>query len=618
MKFVFLMVLFGLTVVLTTVWAKIGYQGSVEKALVEEGAVILKEAGFTGVELAFDHLDAKLSGTVDHEGDKEKILALLAAKLPAARLPEHAESGLVIRPTLKPWVGVSRESKGAPLMVTGRIAALEEANRELLGARLLGVAGVANIENQIILDPMRLPFPQMAELASLVAGLLPHSDGVKVICQDGRLVLEGRLPNAGMKASLLELAASIAAVSLEDRIVVESIAAPLPSSELKITRNRFGFTLTGVLASAEIKSKLLELIRSSDPAARMTERIEVLSSGAVASWEANFSALIPTLLSNLAGELTAEFGPEQIRLIGEAKDETTKTDVLRAFLVLKETQPSLEILSEIKSGSTMPAADGPTILVVLKGGKMTLDGVVPQEDFVAPLVELLKKSAPGIEIVADFQVSDKHSTQAWLNRLGDIVIEMLLRTEESMLSVEKGAVTLTGIAKESTGRQILNNAMLNTLPPDYTMANELTIAGQPLPGEGPSPEARGILVGNLAAVPVYFASNSDIIDDENRDEVAKIAELLAGLPDGETCIITGFADNVGNAEYNEALSLRRAASVRAQLASLGVAAERLSTKSQIDDVSSIPKSERWKSRRVEVTIGGTTASPAPGSESAPR
>lgn len=618
MKFVFLMVLFAFTVVLTTVWAKIGYQGSVEKALVEEGGLILSEAGFAGVKLTFDHLDARLSGTVDHLEDREKVLALLAEKLPAARLPKDAALGLVIRPTLAPWVGVSRESKVAPLMVTGRIAELEEANRELLGSRLHGVAGVAQIENQIILDPMRLPFLQMAELASIAAGLLPHSDAVQVLCKDGRLVLEGRLPNAGMKASLLELAASISSVSVEDRIVVESISSPLPSSELKITRNRFGFTLTGVLASAEIKASLLESIRSVDPAAKLTERIEILSSGAVASWEANFAGIIPTLLANLSGELTAEFGPEQIRLIGVTKDEITKNDILRACLVLKESQPSLEILSEIKSGTMTAAAEGPTILVVLRGGKMTLDGLVPQDDFVSPLVELLKKSAPGVEIVADFQVSEEHPPQAWLNRLGDIVIEMLLRTDESMLSVEKGVATLTGIAKETTGRQILNNAMLNTLPVDYTMANELTIAGQPLPGEGLSAEARATLVSSLAAIPVYFGSNSDIIDDENRDEVAKIAELLSGVPVEETFIITGVADNVGNAPYNEALSLRRADSVRAQLASLGVVAERLSTKSQIDDVSSIPKSERWKSRRVEVTIGSAAASANRGTEVVPQ
>jgi OOP family OmpA-OmpF porin len=110
---------------------------------------------------------------------------------------------------------------------------------------------------------------------------------------------------------------------------------------------------------------------------------------------------------------------------------------------------------------------------------------------------------------------------------------------------------------------------------------------------------------------VYFASNSDIIDSENRDEVAKIVGLLSGVPVEEAFVITGFADNVGNAEYNEALSLRRAGSVRAQLASLGVVAERLTTKSQIDDVGGIPKDERWKSRRVEVTLGSTVPSGDP-------
>jgi OOP family OmpA-OmpF porin len=45
----------------------------------------------------------------------------------------------------------------------------------------------------------------------------------------------------------------------------------------------------------------------------------------------------------------------------------------------------------------------------------------------------------------------------------------------------------------------------------------------------------------------------------------------------ETLVVTGYADHLGKAAYNDALSVRRALAVKAQLVSNGIPANRIYT-----------------------------------------
>jgi OOP family OmpA-OmpF porin len=66
--------------------------------------------------------------------------------------------------------------------------------------------------------------------------------------------------------------------------------------------------------------------------------------------------------------------------------------------------------------------------------------------------------------------------------------------------------------------------------------------------------------------------------------------------------VTGFADNIGNAQYNLQLSLRRAESVEKALVASGIDPERVSKESKGEDVSRVSSRDRWKSRRVEIQL----------------
>ncbi len=80
--------------------------------------------------------------------------------------------------------------------------------------------------------------------------------------------------------------------------------------------------------------------------------------------------------------------------------------------------------------------------------------------------------------------------------------------------------------------------------------------------------------------PVLFAFDSDELEPVGVAMLHEVASMLRARPDLELVQIQGFADERGSAEYNQALSRRRAERVRAWLVEHDVAAERLTTDPQ--------------------------------------
>jgi peptidoglycan-associated lipoprotein len=74
--------------------------------------------------------------------------------------------------------------------------------------------------------------------------------------------------------------------------------------------------------------------------------------------------------------------------------------------------------------------------------------------------------------------------------------------------------------------------------------------------------------------PIYFAYDSDQLDDASKKTLAANAEVLRTYG---TWVITveGHCDERGTAEYNLALGDRRAHAARTYLVSLGIAADRM-------------------------------------------
>jgi peptidoglycan-associated lipoprotein len=101
-----------------------------------------------------------------------------------------------------------------------------------------------------------------------------------------------------------------------------------------------------------------------------------------------------------------------------------------------------------------------------------------------------------------------------------------------------------------------------------------------------------------AFAPVYFDYDSAQIADSERSKIETVAQSLK-QNDAHAVIIEGNCDERGSNEYNLTLGERRAQAIRSYLAGLGIAAERIQTKSYGEEkpVSAGHDEESWAANR---------------------
>jgi len=104
---------------------------------------------------------------------------------------------------------------------------------------------------------------------------------------------------------------------------------------------------------------------------------------------------------------------------------------------------------------------------------------------------------------------------------------------------------------------------------------------------------------------INFPFDSAVIPESEAPKVDEFATFLKDSPAYKTELV-GYADSIGTEEYNQKLSERRAAAVKAQLEKDGIAADRLTAtgKGEADPVATNKTKEgRWLNRRVDAVLG---------------
>lgn len=104
--------------------------------------------------------------------------------------------------------------------------------------------------------------------------------------------------------------------------------------------------------------------------------------------------------------------------------------------------------------------------------------------------------------------------------------------------------------------------------------------------------------------PLVFAFDSDVVSDTGRSDVTRVARQLREL-DVERVLVYGHTDNVGTAQYNQALSQRRAEAIVRVLAEAEFPATRITAKGLASSVAIAPNTTpegRAKNRRVVIVV----------------
>lgn len=112
--------------------------------------------------------------------------------------------------------------------------------------------------------------------------------------------------------------------------------------------------------------------------------------------------------------------------------------------------------------------------------------------------------------------------------------------------------------------------------------------------------AQKIVVSNL-----NFASNSAELNAESRAILDKVAASIRANPTVKLIAVTGYSDDRGAADYNKALSERRAKSVADYLVSQGLAASKVSSRGMGEEnpiADNATADGRRANRRVEIDL----------------
>ena len=130
---------------------------------------------------------------------------------------------------------------------------------------------------------------------------------------------------------------------------------------------------------------------------------------------------------------------------------------------------------------------------------------------------------------------------------------------------------------------------------------------KPEPKPEPKPAPKPVAEKVTFAADVLFDFDKSVVKPEGKSKLDDLANKVRGI-NLEVVIAIGHTDSIGSDAYNQALSVRRAESVKAYLVSKGIEANRVYTegKGKKQPVADNKTREgRAKNRRVEIEVIGT-------------
>ena len=150
------------------------------------------------------------------------------------------------------------------------------------------------------------------------------------------------------------------------------------------------------------------------------------------------------------------------------------------------------------------------------------------------------------------------------------------------------------------GQQICN-------PPPKPVPVAAAPAPAPPPAAPPKPVPPAATQRQTYSADVFFDFDKSVVKPEGRAKLDELVTSIKGI-NVDLIVAVGHTDSIGSDAYNQRLSERRAAAVKAYLVSKGVDANRIqaSGKGESAPVASNTAADgRARNRRVEIEVVGT-------------
>ncbi|WP_426508693.1 OmpA family protein [Dactylosporangium sp. McL0621] len=208
-----------------------------------------------------------------------------------------------------------------------------------------------------------------------------------------------------------------------------------------------------------------------------------------------------------------------------------------------------------------------SVKLLVDNGKVTLTGTVPAEGDRAKIADAVKPVF-GAENVQDEMTVDatRVADDTDLAGLGAVAVALGKDAKAAVVDLTDHVVTLTGTVASAETKDKAETAAKAAAK---SVRNELVV------GQAAAPEQ---VQTQLVALPtVEFENDSATLTPQGRAVVENAASILRANPNIKVSI-EGHTDLTGTVEHNQTLSENRARTVLDTLVSLGIAADRLTSK----------------------------------------
>lgn len=227
------------------------------------------------------------------------------------------------------------------------------------------------------------------------------------------------------------------------------------------------------------------------------------------------------------------------------------------------------------------------------GDVLRIRGTVPDESARNRILNAAKFVDGHSKIEDELQVD----SQARASKFDDYsgLLSLLRGYHDVNVSLKQDVLTLTGQVSSSEENEALTTKVQNLVGADIQVDNQVDVAA---PARAAAPDAAA---ASAAPPQVQFASGSAQVDNRFHDGLDQYAQQL--IESGKSVQLVGFADESGSEPGNEALSKRRAESVKAYLILRGVQAQQIQTEgqgTQAPVADNTTEAGRAKNRRVEI------------------
>jgi OmpA-OmpF porin, OOP family len=588
----------------------------------------LASGGFGWAKTVFSGRDAVIQGDAADDTDQKRAAGVVRS-VPGVRVVDD-QSKLLQEEKNYLW---SADLRGNKLQLSG-FAPTQKARSEIVSVAR------ATFPGREVVDGMRLargvPAKEDAWLGWIAYGMkqLAGLKSGQVALENANLTVEGEANDSGTYKGIRNALANQlpSGVKLKNEKVSAPVAKPYTWAA-KYAANQV--QLTGHVPSERARDEVFAAAKKAFPKAAIVDKMET-AGGEPKDWSAAATSTLAQLATFEDG--SADMRDNQLTLAGLAKDQATADEARRGLKALA----AFKSTDQIKVREAQAPVASPYVTGIAAGnGAVTLTGYVPSEQARLALIDSVKARLPGQKIEDRLQVASG-SPEGWLGcvqgglqgigRLGAGRVELNGNAMDLVGSADEAKLpeAITRDVKTAVGAQC--NARINiglsaraeaaaadarrSAEQSADAARQAAAAAEATKREaaakaeadaakkGKANECQAQLAGIAKAGKIQFRRANAELDPSSFSTLTQLANATNGCP-GMIVEIEGHTDAEGLTERNQALSERRAQSVRAYLISAGVPEARLSAVGygELRPIAPNDTAEsRAINRRIEFTV----------------